>query len=320
MEIESRIPVLVAGASGRFGRLITQELLNNECQFIVSVLIRDPEKIQDLSQKILNTGGKIFKGDVCKPETLIGVTSGIHTVVSALNGDDSVLLEGQTNLLNDCIKNLVQRFVPSHYSLNIWNLPLGTHYFADLQLKFRERLEKTQVHGLYFTVGVFMEAYYSTVEKEGFKYWGDIKTKLDLISMKDAAKFVVAALTEKHRIGDIMIIGQELSTKKILETYNLVTGKKTEALKEEGLMELKQRIQELKKQGNGFEALKLGYMLLLYGGEGKIIDKMNEKFPNVKTVSWEEFLKEVKGKPMFSLSMMDIANKLSKEKLLQYHI
>lgn len=41
-----------------------------------------------------NAGGRVIIGDMTKLDTLVDSTKGIHTVISALIGDDNVVLEG----------------------------------------------------------------------------------------------------------------------------------------------------------------------------------------------------------------------------------
>jgi nucleoside-diphosphate-sugar epimerase len=313
----NKLSVLVVGASGHLGCMITRELIARG-DMIVSVLVQDKEKCKDLCTEITNSGGKCFVGDVLKPDTIKGITKNIHTVISTLIGDNDVMIDGQSLLLEDAIQNNVKRFVPSDFSLNIWGLKTGTHYLVDQRLRFRQRLEKTQIKGLHFTDGMFMETYFWLAEKQGFNYWGDINTKIDLIAMKDMAKFVAAAVGDRNIVGDVMVTGCEVSTKQIVEIYNKATNKNVEAMKLGTLDDLRSRIKEMKEQGNSFEALQLGFSMLMFDGRGKITKRMNEMFPSVKITSLEDFIKGTQGKSMMDYTMYNVAQHIDKQMLMQY--
>jgi hypothetical protein len=227
----------------------------------------------------------------------------MHTVISALVGGDDVIIDGQTRLLEDAEKNGVVRFVPSDFSFDIWNIPKGRHYFTDQRLKFKERLDKSKVKGLHFSNGMFLETYFWVANKSGFEYWGDINQKIDLTSEIDVAKFVISAIRDKNREGHVKIVGNELSTKEIVDLYNLVLGKKESAKNMGSIEDLKKKVQELKGKGDCFEAIQLGYAIPMFDGTGKIKDKMNNQFPDVKVMKLEDFLKMTQGKPTYEYTI-----------------
>jgi len=223
------------------------------------------------------------------------------------------------------MKNGLKRFVPSDFSFNIWNIPEGTQYFVDQRLKFRKRLANSTVKALHFTDGLFMETYYWLKKREGaFTYWGDINQKIDLITMTDLAKFVMEAISDKNMVGDVMVTGVQMSTKELMEMYNTVTGKKMEAKKLGSIEDLKNKLKEMKKEGKMFEAVQMGFEVMMYDGSVKMNKTMNEMWPNIKPMTWEEFIREMeveeksKGKNMYEYSLCDVAKGMNKEMLLKY--
>jgi nucleoside-diphosphate-sugar epimerase len=112
------------------------------------------------------------------------------------------------------------------------------------------------------------------VNKTGFAYWGDINQKLDLTTEEDVAKFVIAAIRDKNRVGHVKITSNELSTREIVEIYNKVLGKNEQAKNMGSLEDLRKKVQELKEKDT-FESVQLGYALFMFDGSGKIKDKMN---------------------------------------------
>jgi putative NADH-flavin reductase len=145
--------VLIVGATGNLGKLIVHEALKNTEWLNVNVMVRNISKASECVEMIKKAGGKVFEADITKPETFKDITKGMHTVISALIGGEDVILEGQTRLLEDAERNGVVRFIPSDFSFDIWNFQKGRLYFTDLRLKFKERLDKSKVKGLHFSVG-----------------------------------------------------------------------------------------------------------------------------------------------------------------------
>jgi ribosomal protein S28E/S33 len=309
----NKLNILILGGSGNLGRLITMEALSSS-KFNVTVLMRNPEKHKDFVSQIESMGGRVIVGDVKKPETIKDITKGMHTVISALIGDDECVVEGQNRILQDGVKNGLKRFVPSDFSFDIWKIPEDYHYFISQRLRFRKMLEKTNVKGLHFSNGMFMQTFFWMINKYGLQYWGDINQKLDLTSEEDVARFVVRAVSDPNRTGDVKIVGNELSMKEIVEIYNLVM-KKNETAKNMGSIEdLKKYVMDLKSKGNVFDSIQMGYSLPMFDGTGKIKKPMNSEFKDITTTRFEDFLKKFStGKFDYNYTIPDICKSVEKQ-------
>jgi len=158
-----------------------------------------------------------------------------------------------------------------------------------------------------------METYFWWVNKKGFNYWGDINQKIDLTSQEDVAKFVIWGVLDKNRTGYVKISGNELSTKEIVDIYNMVLGKKEEAKNMGSIQDLWKLIKEKKEAGEWFEWIQLGYALAMYDGSGKIKNKMNMEWPQVKVTTLEDFLKKTQGKPLYESPIPDVVKWCEKQ-------
>jgi len=58
----------------------------------------------------------------------------------------------------------------------------------------------------------------------------------------------------------------------------------------------------LKEQGKLFELVQMSYDMMRMDGSGKIKERMNSQFPEVKETSFEDFLKTTHGKPVYDLT------------------
>ena len=313
----NKLPILIIGASGKLGSLVTTECLKSE-NLLVNILVRNRNKCKDLCCQIEKRGGKCIVGDITKEETIKDCTKGIHTIISCVVGSDDIVVEGQKRILEDAIKHQVKRFVPSDYSLNISQIQEGQHELTDQRKKFRKEIEKysSQIKSLHIYQGIFMETYMSTANAFGGRpfYWGDnIEKKLDLTSYGDLARFIACAVSNPDRCGDMYVRGDELSTKKICDFYFKVTGDKVEPVRLGSIDDLKKRINEGKKKlqearskGEApqlshisdftskdylIDALLLPYQLFLFEGQGKLEKINNDEFPKVKAEDFEQFLR-----------------------------
>jgi len=191
-------------------------------------LVRDPTRKQDLCNEVEQRGGKVFKGDVKHPETIKGVTEGIHTIVSCLVGEDDIVVGGQKAILNDAIDHGVKRFVPSDYSFDYTKVPENAHMLCQQRKDFRRCLEATNIKGLHLHVGLFIDTYIWTLNYmgKGLGYWGENPNqKIDFSTFEDAAKILALAITDPHKIGDCYIsTAGEYNTNEVADIYNQVTA------------------------------------------------------------------------------------------------
>jgi len=308
---DQSISVLIVGATGRLGEQITRQCLKRP-NLRVNILVRDPSKNKELCQEVEKAGGKCIQGDITKPETITDCTKGIHTVISTVIGSNEVVLDGQKNLLDDALKNGVKRFVPSDFSFDIFNMNLGEHYFTDQRLKFRILLDNSGILPLHVSNGFFMEAYFY-LNPDKFSYWENIDQKIDLTMQEDVGKYVAAAVSNPNRWGDLKIVGDEKSTREIVEIFNKITGKNFKAVNQGTIEDLINFSKEMKKQGKLYESIQSGYAIPVYSGKGKILKKDNNEFPDIKPITVEEFVKKYYGKIEYDFPIPHIVDKARDE-------
>jgi len=286
-----KLPILVVGATGQLGSLITKYALKQP-NLAVNILIRNPDKNKDLVDEIQKAGGKVIVGDVTKPETLTDSTKGIHTVISALIGDDSTVFEGQRHLAEDAVKNGVKRFVPSDFSLSTDRIQEGEHPFLTSRIKFRKYLETTPVKGLHVTLGIFTETFFffKTRMFPGLHYYQSPDQKIDITTYEDTAKYVAAAVAKPDRVGDLRIHGDELSINEIAAIYKKVTGKDVKPENRGSIEDLKKSIEELRKK-DFFRSILLTYEIFMFDGRGKLESVDNAEFPEIQPTHLEDYIK-----------------------------
>jgi len=287
MEIQ-RLPVLIVGASGHLGQLVTKHCLLRP-NLLTNILIRNPDKNKVLCDDITKAGGKCFIGDLTTPETIKNCTKSIHTVISCVAGR-TVEWDGQIALLNDAVENNVKRFIPSDFAYDFSKIKEDEHPHLGKTIQFRKRLENTNIKPLYVANGLFMETLFAEWPN-GLTYWGDIDQKFSLSCYEDTAKYVAAAVAKEDRVGNLKIEGSRLSTREIQDIYNQDRGTKIEAKRLGSVEDMKKKIVELKEAGDEVGSITLGYYVYLYDGRALLDEIHNEEFPEIKAVNFEEFVK-----------------------------
>ncbi|QMV40956.1 NAD(P)-dependent oxidoreductase [Cohnella cholangitidis] len=97
--------LLILGATGRVGKEITANALSDG--HLVTVLVRDPNKINDSSDRLT-----ILQGDACSEQDVISAIQGANAVICALGTDGgSVLTDNVRLLISAMRKYAVKRVI-----------------------------------------------------------------------------------------------------------------------------------------------------------------------------------------------------------------
>jgi uncharacterized protein YbjT (DUF2867 family) len=114
--------VLLAGATGMLGGRIAHHLLDAE-EVALRLLVRspvlaDPAKRSRLD-RLVERGAEVVEGDVSDTASLGRATGGVDVVVSALQSEREVLVDGQVALARAAAANGVRRMLPSDFALDL---------------------------------------------------------------------------------------------------------------------------------------------------------------------------------------------------------
>jgi len=291
----NRLPILIVGATGRLGSLITKHCLAQP-KLLVNILVRDPQKNKELAEAVEKAGGKVWKGDISKPETLDEPMKGIHTVLSATSQmDKETALDGQYALIDASARNGVKRFSPSDYAENLENFSreeqkeLGVIEFKSL---VHDHLKKTSLKSIHFWPGLFVDSFFDVNAKD-FGYWGNVDHIYDLTSYEDTAKYVAAALVDENRTGNYNFSVNRLTINQITEIYNQVRGTKAAPRCRGTLEDLRNAYNEGNKTApTAFSTVLLAIYLIIFDDRCTFDKVHNSEFPDVKTTSIKEFLEQ----------------------------
>jgi len=297
MESENtRFNILIVGATGLLGSSITKYCLEKP-NLIVNILIRNPDKDPELVSKVEKAGGKVIVGDLLKTETLKDCTKGMHTVVSVVNSlvDERIFKDAQIALIDDCVKNGVERFVPSDFGLNYYNLPQEDLAkllpFGNAKYYVHNYLKEKPIKTLQISIGAFLESVFADPFK-GLNYWGDLDYKYQLTTCDDTGKITAAAVARKDLTGDVVYVVNKLSAKEISEIYEKVRGVKITPKRLGSLEDLSKKFEEKIQEKDQHAIFILGIQKILTDKRSQFDENHLDNFPEVHPTSFEECLRQ----------------------------
>ena len=187
--------IVVAGSTGDLGKRMVKALVKDGAT--VSALVRSgsaPEKVE--AMRLLGANPVLI--DPSNAAEIAAACTGADCVVSALAGLRDVIVDAQKVLLEGAIKAGVPRFIPSDFSCDYADLPVGENRNFDLRREFHESLDEAPIAATAIFCGCFAEVLRWNIPVLNSKtktvgYWGDPDHVMDFTTMDDTAAFTAAA-------------------------------------------------------------------------------------------------------------------------------
>jgi NADH dehydrogenase len=226
--------ILVAGATGNLGPSVVELLAAHDRR--VRVLTRDPSKARGLFAKAV----EVIAGDACITASLTPALAGVKTVVSALtgfgpggSGPRAVDLHGNENLIAAAEVANVEHFVLLSMHGARADHPLELYrakFFAE------QRLRKSRLAWTIIRPTVFMELWAGIVGDSLTKtgkatVFGRGDNPINLVSVRDVARFVELAVTDPRLRGVAMDLGgpENLTLNDVVRILAAGSGRKAAA-------------------------------------------------------------------------------------------
>ena len=225
--------ILVVGATGSLGRLVTQKLLKRGES--VRALTRDRSKADDLKAR----GAQIILGDLRDPESLQFAVRGASGVVAAAHSilgrgpDSSRLVDdlGHRSLIDAAKEAGVEHFI---YTSVLGAAPDHPVDFWRTKARIERYLEESGLRYTIFRPTAFMEIHaWELIGKavatgKRVILFGPGKNPRNFIAADDVANAVALGLRIPELRGRTIEIGgpENLTAKEVVATFEKVTGKK----------------------------------------------------------------------------------------------
>jgi nucleoside-diphosphate-sugar epimerase len=292
MQAQSNKLVVVAGATGKLGRLVIEQLLAHP-GVRVRALVRDLGKPEAVA--LAERGVEIFAIDVAtatEPERDAAVR-GEFAVVSTVQGGPDVIIDAQLALLRAAKAAGARRFLPSDYSFDMFGLPEGVNVNSDWRRALAERAEAEASDGfevVHLMQGIFADRFVLGFlglfdsERRVVRYWGDGTTPIDWTTWEDTARFIAAAALDDRRVPSrLYVAGDRMDVLTFASTWEAAHG---QALARERMGSLEELHRELQQRlatqpGNMYAWLPLMYARGVFEGQALHPTRHNERWPEI---------------------------------------
>jgi nucleoside-diphosphate-sugar epimerase len=285
--------VVVAGATGKLGRLVVESLLSQTQVEHVTVraLVRDPQKPE--AQALAKLGAQLHAIDVGRASDAErrAAVAGAFAVVSTLQGGPDVIVDAQLALLRAAKAEGARRFIPSDYSYDIFTLPEGINLNSDWRrtLALRADAEVTdRFEVVHVLQGIFADkfvlGFLGMFDGTTVRYWGDGTTPIDWTTWEDTAKFTAAAALDDRPVPrKLSVSGDRMDA----VTFAKTLSAQGRAVSTERLGSLEDLAAEVRRR---FEAspqdvyawLPLMYARGVFGGQAVLGPSENARYPHIR--------------------------------------
>lgn len=284
--------IVVAGASGRLGRLVIEALLRDP-HARVRALVRDAEKPEVAA--LAKDRVELFSVDVAAAEEgrRAQAADGAWAVVSTLQGGPDVIVDAQLALLRAAKAAGARRFIPSDFSYDYFALPAGINVNSDWRRTFAERarsLVTSSFEVVHVLQGIFADAYVLGFlgmldgTRRSLRYWGDGTTPIDWTTCEDTARFTAAAALDERRVPErLCVSGDRMNALTLAKTWESVRGTPLTLQRLGSLDELAAETakQLAEKPNDIFAWLPLMYARSVFGGQALLGENHNHLYPAI---------------------------------------
>ncbi|KAL0939661.1 NmrA-like family protein [Colletotrichum truncatum] len=292
------ITVGLAGITGKFGRLLASKLIQNS-DVVLRGYCRDPSKV--ITPLASSSQVSLWQGGAYDKEKIQEFVKGCDVVICAYLGDDKLMVDGQKQLIDACEVEGVPRYIASDWALDYTKLEFGELFPKDPMKHVKAYLDtQKSVKGVHILIGGFMDPIFSPFFQvfdpatNTFRYWGEGTEPWEGTSYENAAEYTAAVATDPSAIGIQKFLGDRKTIKEIAASFKEVYGIEPKLERLGSLDELKTRMHSLRQENPAdiFKYMSLFFLYYWINGQTFVgPDVQNDKYPEVKPVTWEAFMK-----------------------------
>jgi NmrA-like family len=293
--------IALVGGTGHLGSLIGNAVLD-KLDIQLRLLVRPGSR--DKAAGLEKRGAQVVEGALGADAgvALASLCDGASTLISALQGGQDVIVDGQAQLLRAAREAGVKRFIPSDYSLDLFKVKPGRIPTSEMRRQFAlvadaERGNVEVVHvlnGGFLDLGVlFGFINVINLEKRTAYVWGDGKQQMDWTTYADTARYTAEVAVDERPVPRVFsVAGDVLDFQGLVRAYESGSGKKLNVERLGSLEDLDARIQQLQKAGpaNFRTYLPLMYYRSILNGEGKLDPLMNDRYPSIRRTTVREYV------------------------------
>lgn len=285
--------VVVAGATGKLGRLVVEELLARP-GVRVRALVRDLGKPE--ARALAERGAETLAIDVAAAtdEQRRAAVEGAFAVVSAVQGGPDVIVDAQLALLRAAKAAGARRFLPSDYSYDMFGLPAGVNVNTDWRRTLAERAEGEASEAfevVHLMQGIFADRFVLgflglfDAERRVVRYWGDGTTPIDWTTWEDTARFIAAAALDDRPVPSrLYVAGDRMDVHAFASAWQAERGQPLALERLGSLDDLRNELQRrlAAEPRNMLAWLPLMYARGVFEGQAVHPTRHNDRWPEIQ--------------------------------------
>ncbi len=282
--------ILLVGATGMLGGRIAHYLLERP-DARVRLLVRDVAGKQQALGSLVAKRVELIKGDLADPASLDRATQGVDVIVSAVQGDPDIIIDGQVALAEAGKRNGVRRILPSDFGLDLFKATPGEHAAFDWRRTADERIAAIGLDQVNILQGGFMHLLMPgmgaiDLDKGTVGFFGDGNSPIDVTSVEDTARMTArVALDHSVPAGKFAFAGDRVSFRQAAEIVVARTGRALEPVSLGSEADLRGAMAAADPQ----KRVMLAYLLYMLTGQTALTDLQNDHYPDLKLESFADF-------------------------------
>jgi uncharacterized protein YbjT (DUF2867 family) len=291
---------LLVGVTGMLGEKIARAVLDKgemELRALVRAGSFDDGRKRAKLDALRARGATFVEGDLKDFGSLVSAARGAEVIISAVNNEPELIIEGQTRLLEAGERAGARKFIPSDFSVDYRKLDLGDNYNLDMRKKFLPAMEQSKLAYVSVLNGAFMEMplspFIGTINRKEntFNYWGEGGEPLDYTTTDDTARYVAAAAADEGLLNTFLeVAGETITFRRMKEVFEEATGRRLAENRRGSVEELREWIERKKETAQSpWEYLPQQYEWAMVSGKAKLDHIQNGRYPRIEPVKFREF-------------------------------
>lgn len=283
--------ILIAGATGMLGSRIAHHVLLQP-NVRVRLLVRNLSDKKDALNAHAAQGAELIEGDLADAASLNRATEGVDVIISAVQGDAEVIVDGQIALATAGKANGVRRMLPSDYAMDLFKATPGEHMMFDLRARADAAIADIGLEQVNILQGGFMDLFLPgrgaiDLDKETVGFFGDGNQLVEVTSVEDTARMVArVALDPDVMPGKFAFAGDRISFRQAGEIMAAATGKAIVPVSYGSEADLRAMIAKADPQ----KQVMLAYLLYMTNGQTALSDLQNDRYTDVRLQGLADYL------------------------------
>ena len=301
--------VLIAGATGTLGGRIAYHLLR-QSDTELRLLIR-PDSLSDLRKasrisSLIERGAVVAHGDLTNRASLENATKDIDVVISAVQGDREIIIDGQLALLDAAMINGVRRMMPADFAGDLFAAPEGGHPLLDIRRTADRVIAASGIEHVHILNGFFMDGLLDSffqvdnLEAGTARTWGDGDERFEVTSIENVARYAARAAVDRQLpSGRFAIAGQRISFEEMTRAIERVIERPLRRERRGSLADLGAWIADTRQHdANPPTRLAAVYHYYALTGVTALRDLPNGRYPEIHPENFEAFLRRTGHVPI----------------------